>query len=206
MNKETVMKGMQEKLEELNTAKQAVIDFVDAMEEQGEEATTEIKQLKAEHEAKQEALALVTDFAQAKLLKAEIDELNADIELQEQVATAKHQAQLEALAELVEEFLSVNKSVRFFFTTVDNYLLAHTSLSELEGNVEYLKGVAQSINNNFSFIRNVLLDAGLITMAEQNKQYRGHHLGQRELVPELESFKIKIRQVVHDYKRAGILA
>lgn len=206
MNKETVMKDMQEKLEELNTAKQAVNDFVAAMEEQAEENTAEVGQLKAELMAMKESLALVADFTKAKLLKAEIDELKADIELQEQVASAKHQAQLNELSELAEEFLNVNKAVRFFFTTVDKYFLSNTSLSELEENVEYLNGVAQEINFSLKFIRQILLDTGLIASSEQNKNYKGYHLGQRDVVSELDVFKTRISQMVYEYKRAGILA
>ncbi|MFC0235142.1 hypothetical protein [Fictibacillus phosphorivorans] len=205
MNKETMIKDMTAKVTEVIDAKDAVLDIVENIEDVVLEGKEKVAQLEAELKAKRDALDTFTDIGEARLAKAEINNLVEDIELQIAVNAGKAKAMHTELEEKAEEFFKVHKSGIFLFRAVDNFFVANTSLLLLQDDKELMSGFASALNASFKAVRQILLDAEIVSQEDQNKSYKGYHLGQRELVTELLTFDSKIRAYAQGLKLAGKL-
>ncbi|MEQ6375745.1 hypothetical protein RZN25_02730 [Bacillaceae bacterium S4-13-56] len=202
--KEQMIIEMTAKLEEVQTAKEAVYTFVDEIEDKLAEGEKDVSALEQDLQAKQEVLSIITDIGEAKLAKQEIKLIVEEIELTNSVTEAKVKTMKVELENKIEEYFKIHKSAHFLFRAVDNYFVLNTSISSLAKDKETIDAFAQSLNGSFRGVRQVLLDIGIVTIADQNKQYRGTHLGQRDLMSELTNFEYEIRPYVNHLRSSGI--
>ncbi|XQY90617.1 hypothetical protein ACNRWW_13900 [Metabacillus sp. HB246100] len=203
MEKQTMIKEMEKKVTEVMEARDAVYSFLDEIEEAVSAGQEQVTQIEEQIASKQEALTLFTDFGEVKLAKQEIDSLEEDMELLKQVYVNKVNAMYGQLENIAEEMFKAHKSAVFLYRTVDNYILLNTNLSELKTNMELMGGFGQSLNGAFASVRAILLDTGIVANADQNRNYRGIHLGARGLDSELINFEYEVRPYVNRLRSAG---
>jgi hypothetical protein len=189
---------------ELKEAQGAVYDFMEQVDEDKAEGAMAVAEAQAEITAKREALKTFTDVGELRNAQQEINNKEQDVELLKQVTENKVTAMKGQLEELVVAFFAVHKSATFLFRAVDNHLVANTSLSELAQAKATMSGHANTLQYAFSGVRQVLLDEKIVSNQEQNKNWRGTHLGQRIVTTELDVFESKIRSYIHTLKVSGI--
>lgn len=196
-------KEIQDTVKEVLEFRNAVLNVQEGIEESVELGKGAVSQLENELSVKQDDLSSVTDMAEAKQLKAEIDGLKSDIELQQSVNKAKSLIMMSELEDKAVQFFDKQRKAISHFNTIDTYFLNTSSISTMKEDIEFLQDIALDLNNSFKSVRHILLDTGIVSVAEQNKSYKGHHLGKRDVVSELVSFEYKIRPITNQLKQAG---
>ncbi|MFN7251499.1 MAG: hypothetical protein ACK4M9_11990 [Anaerobacillus sp.] len=203
--KTEMIKEMTAKVSDVQTAQEALYALLEKIEVEQSENKQTVAELQGQIETAQEALTLAVDISEAKLLRQQVNILQEELELTETVSGAKanaYHAEIEAKAEV---FFKVHKGAKFLFSTVDNYFVAHTSIATLEQDKEALQGFTRDLNSSFRFVRQVLLDTGVITLAEANLTYKGIHLGARDIETELIRYGLKVKAYIQELKQAGKL-
>lgn len=204
MNKETVLEGLAVKVAEVVQAGEAVSNFVGLMDESVSEGVEAVAQLESLISAKKEALNTFTDMGEARVAKAEINNLVEELELQKAVNVGKRSAMLEELESVIGAFFSAHKGAKFVYSNADDYCLVNTSLSELTDTRDLLQGFANKLAYSFAGVRNILLDEGIVAPENQNKVYKGIHLGQVVRETQLAEFASRVRPFINDLNRAGV--
>lgn len=204
MMKEQMIKDMTVKVTDVLDARNVVDEFADALEEAKASGQEAVEQLEAELQKKKEALPLAQDLGEAKLIKQEIDSLTDDIELQKAVNAAKVTKMKAELEDKVEAFFKVHKSAKFMFQGIDNYIVVNTSLSELTETKELMRGFINALDGSFAGVRQVLLDEGIVSFENQNKVYKGIHLGQRGLETKLYELEYRIKPFINELRAYGL--
>ncbi|KUP06197.1 hypothetical protein Q75_09715 [Bacillus coahuilensis p1.1.43] len=205
MMKKQMTNEMELKVKEVIETRDAVYSFLEEIEAVVAEGKDAVSQLEQELVAKQEALSACTDIGEARLAKNEIKALEEDLELQIAVNDGKAKAMRSELEDIVESFFKVHKSAVFMYGAVDDFYLINTSLASLKEDKETLSGFTGSLNGSFSAVRNILLDTEIVANADQNKTYRGTHLGQRHQNTKLNDFDYHIRPYANQLRSAGII-
>lgn len=200
-----MIKEMTSKVIEVQDAQEAVYAFLEEIEETVAEGTEAVSQMQSVVEAKKEAMSVFTDFGEVKMAKAEIDSLEADMELLKQITANKAKAMKATLEDKAEEFFKAHKSAVFFFTNTDAYFVANTTLATIAEDEQTMQGFANSISNSFASVRQVLLDEQIVAQADQNRLYRGIHLGQAGKVTELNTYHRLVRGYARELKTKGAL-
>ncbi|CAH0222649.1 hypothetical protein SRABI96_02450 [Peribacillus sp. Bi96] len=204
MDKQEMIKGMEVKVNEVIGASQAVSEFVESIEETVTEGVEAVKQLEAVIETKTEALNTFTDMGEARLAKQEINNLVEELELQKAVNTGKEKAMKSELEEVIVTFFAVHKGACMMFRGLDNHLVANTSLSELNETKATMEGFGNSLTFSFAGVKQILLDTKIVAQADQNRQYRGIHLGQRGQETQLYGFEYVVRAYVQQLRASDI--
>lgn len=202
---EKTIKTMTNKVTEVTEAFNNVRDYLDVIEETTAQHGQALTELEQELQTQQEAFSMAQDLGEAKLLQQQIKDTEANQELIQQVNKAKVNAMYAELEDKAEAFFKVHKEAVQSFRELDNAIVVNTSLGELENNIELMRGFERSLNGAFAGVRNILLDTKIVSQAEQNRQFKGYHLGQRGLTTGLLSFQIKVSSYVRDLKGAGLL-
>lgn len=205
MNKQTMTKEMELKINEVQEARNTVFTFVDEIEDAVQAGEQTVSAMETELSGQRNSLTMAQDLGEAKLIKNQIDRIQEDLELQKAVNVGKKKAMYEQLANKAEEFLKVHKSAVFLFKSVDDFYLVNTSLSELTVAKEMLQGFASQLSVSFAGVRNILLDTGIVAMADQNRMYRGIYLGQIVRETQLSEFKSRVQPFLNDLSRAGVV-
>jgi hypothetical protein len=202
MNK--MLKEMTEKVAMVQESYHEVLDFVDKIEEtvaSGKDAFSELEEQMANH---QEALTMAQDLGEAKLIKQQIDALAEDMELLQSVNKAKELSMMTTLSDKAEQSLLANKNAVELFRALDKEMVANTSLAQLKSHIELMSGFASALNNSFASVRNILLDTKIVAHENQNRQYRGIHLGRAGVQSELTNFEYHVRPYIQKVKQAGV--
>lgn len=208
MNKQTIVEEMTAKVNEVIDARDAVYEHLQEIEEAVASGQEQVAQLEQELQNQQDALSMAQNLGEAKLIKQKIDSLAEDIELQKTVNTSKSNGTASGLADKADAFFKAHKSASFLYGTVDNYFLANTCLANFQEDKGILAGFANTLNNSFKGVKQVLLDTKLCEVNGNYVSFRGNYLGQRDLKTELEVFEAqcKLRQFVYESYRAGKLS
>ncbi|MDG5789666.1 hypothetical protein QA612_19600 [Evansella sp. AB-P1] len=196
---------MTAKITEVQDARDNVESFLEVIEETASDNRATVRGLEDELQKAQEALTVSVDIGESRMLKAQADAIEQDISLTQQVAQAKITKMYQELEDKVERFFNAHKGAVKMYQELDAYYVANTSLSALKEDAKLLSNFATELNNSFRAVRQVLLDTGLVSQAEQNKSYRGQHLGARDLVTELWTYESKVRGYVQQLQQAGKL-
>lgn len=204
-NKTEMIKEMTGKVAEVQEAQDTVFSFLEEIEEIVAEGAETVKQMEAVIEAKKEAMSLLTGFGEAKLAKAEIDSLEEDMELLKQINDNKVKTMKAELVDKVDAFFVVHKGAVFFFNAVDAHFVTNTTLATIAEDEQTMTGFANGLANSFASVRQVLLDEKIVTIQDQNRLYRGTHLGQTGKVTELMDFHRLVRGYISQLKAKGIL-
>lgn len=204
MNNAEMIKELVEVVNTAIEAKESVYDFLTEMEDTAKAGNEVVTEMQATVQAKEEALTGLVGFADIKQASSEINSIKEDIEVLKQVNANKIVAMKVELADVAEDALKAHKTAVAKFNKVDNILVANTTLSDLDNTFETMKTLARQLEFAFKGVRQVLLDEGIVSTVDQNKQYRGVHLGQREVVTKLYEFELKVRQFKHELKLAGV--
>lgn len=204
MNKETMLKELAVKIDEVKQASHAVNEFVELMDESVAEGVEAVAQLESLIATKQEALNTFIDMAEARKAKAEINNLVEELELQKAVNVGKRSAMVAELEAVIGAFFAEHKKALFFYRNTDDYCLINTSLTELTATKELLQSFANGLAYSFAGVRNVLLDEGIVAPENQNKVYNGIHLGQVVKQTQLAEFATRVQSYINDLNRAGI--
>lgn len=204
MNKVEMLKELEAKVLEVREAQGAVYDFLDEIDEAKAEGVEAVAEAEATVQAKKDALATITDLGELKLAQAEIKALEEDVELLKVVTANKANAMLEELGDKADAFFKLHKSAKFLYQAVDNILVANTSLSELAETKATMNKYATQLNSAFAGVRHLLLDTKIVAQADQNRNFKGTHLGQRDLTTELDVFESKVRSYMQVLKTSGV--
>jgi len=202
MNK--MLKEMTEKVAMVQESYHEVLHFVDEIEEvvaSGKDALAELEEQMVKH---QEALTMAQDLGEAKLIKQQIVALAEDMELLQSVNKAKELSMMATLSDKAEQSLLANKDAVELFRALDKEMVANTSLGQLKSHIELMSGFASALNNSFASVRNILLDTKIVTHENQNRQYRGIHLGRAGVQSELTNFEYHVRPYIQKVKQAGV--
>ena len=183
----------------------AVVRHFEEIETAQAQHSQAIVELQEQLSAYEESFASADSLAKAKQFKQFIEETKEELELIKQVNKAKVLVMYATLSDLAEEFFSVHKDTVAQFREFDKEMVATTGLGALDDNLEILNNIAFSLNSTFAEVRNILLDTGIVSQAEQNNRFRNTHLGQRGQVSELVSFEVEVRAYKYQLKKAGIL-
>jgi hypothetical protein len=205
MNTETMIKDMTGKVAEVMEAQEAVFSFLDEIEDtvaQGAEAVQQVELIIAE---RKEELKQFTDLERMRTAQAHIKSLEDDIELLQIVANNKKDTLKGQLEDKAEAFFKEHKSAVFFFRTIDAYMVNNTTLATLSEDKETMTGFSRALANAFASVRQVLLDEGIVANEDQNRLYRGIHLGQVAPETELSTFEYTVRPYLLKLKQAGIV-
>ena len=199
-----MLNELENKVAEVKQASQAVNEFVELMDEAVSEGAEAVAQLESVIKVKQEALNTFTDMGEARLAKAEINNFIEELELQKAVNVGKRSAMVAELEDVIEAFFTAHKKAVFMYRNVDDYCLVNTSLSELSATKDKMQGFSNQLAVHFAGARNILLDEGIVAMADQNKMYRGIHLGQVGKATQLAEFASRVQPFLNDLSRAGV--
>jgi hypothetical protein len=204
MNKETMIKGMVTKVAEVQDAQEAVFSFLEEIEDTVASGVEAVETMEQELQALQEALSMAQDLGEAKLIKGQMDAKAEDIELQKAVNAGKKKAKYAELEDKAEAFFKAHKSAVTMFGALDDKMILETSLSELTEAKEKMTGFSRALANDFASVRQVLLDEGIVANENQNRTYRGTHLGQVAKESRLTKFEYQIRPVINELRQAGL--
>lgn len=204
MNIETMIKGMVTKVAEVQDAQEAVFSFLEEIEEVVAEGAEAVTQMETTIEAKKEAMSLFVDFEEVKLAQAEIKSLESDVQLLKQVNANKDNVIKAELEDVAEAFFKQHKSAVTMFRAWDDRMILDTSLSELTKTKETMTGFSRALAGAFASVRQVLLDEGIVANENQNRTYRGIHLGQVAKESRLTKFEYQIRPVINELRQAGL--
>lgn len=199
-----MIKDMTAKVNEVKDARKAVEAVLDGIEELKAEGKEALVKMEHELQAKQEALTMAQDMGEAKLIKQQIDSLQEDIELQKAVTEAKVKGMTADIEDKAEAFFKSHKSASFLYNAVDNYMILNTNLSNLYTNMELMQGFSRALSGSFAGVKAILLDTGIVAQADQNRIYKGIHLGQRDKESELVNYEYKIRPYINQLRSSGI--
>jgi hypothetical protein len=204
MNKETMITGMVTKVAEVQDAQEAVFSLLEEIEEIVAEGAEAVAQMESVIEGKKEAMTIFTKFGEVKLAQAEIKALEEDAELLKQVNVNKVKAMYAEIEDVAEAFFKEHKSAVTMFGALDDKLMLETGLAELTEAKETMTGFSRALANAFASVRQVLLDEGIVANENQNRLYRGIHLGQVAKESRLTKFEYQIRPVINELRQAGL--
>jgi hypothetical protein len=204
MKKEIMIKDMTAKVTDLLEVVDAVESFLEEIEETATSGAEAVTEMEAQLVGHQEALAMAQDIGEAKLIKGQMNALAEDIELQKAVNAGKKKAMYVQLEDKAEEAFKAHKSAVFMYRTVDDYFILNTTLATLSEDKETMTGFARALGNAFASVRNILLDEGIVANENQNRTYRGIHLGQRGQESRLTKFEYQIRPVMNELRQSGL--
>lgn len=204
MNKETMIKELSASINEAVKTSQEVVNFLDVIEDTVVEDKEAVASLEAHLQTKMDTLLTFTDLEKAKVAQAEITNLETELSLLKNINEAKVKAQKVELEDKAEAFFVIHKTTKFKLVAVDSYLVANTSLSELTETLQMVKGLSHELHSTFSTVRNILLDTGIVANENQNKQYRGIHLGQALYYTKLIEFEYEVKDYMQVLKATGI--
>ncbi|RSK27468.1 hypothetical protein EJF36_11550 [Bacillus sp. HMF5848] len=196
-NKQQMTAEVTKKAEELQALQTMLNETVDNLEDAKEKDTEVIVELQEKLEEIEQEKAEATDVTEAKKLQKKAQELQEEIELTKGVNEAKAKQRTAELEDVAQELFAVHKKAVFLYRGLEMEYQATVSVRSLQEDSETLFQLANKINTAFKFARSVLIDFGIITQADSNKNYAGIHLGQRELHTELKRFfnKEAVRQL-----------
>lgn len=202
MNKEKMTVKVAEVMEQYH----GVIDYLEEIETVEAQHGQAVAELEDELTGHKEAFTMAEDLGQAKMIKAQIKATEEDIELVKSVNRAKVLSMYGTLGDKADAFFSNNTEAVTVFRELDKEMVANTSLSQLEANLETMRGFASAINNSFAGVRGILLETKLVAQADQNKRYMNkHHLGRQNIQSELVTFENRVRTYVRELKSAGLM-
>ncbi|MBM7691146.1 hypothetical protein JOC77_000551 [Peribacillus deserti] len=204
-NKVELTKQMTGKVAEVMEAQEAVFSFLDEIEETVAEGAEAVEQMAQVVQAKKEAMTTSTEFGEVKLAQTEINSLEEDMELLKQINDNKARAMKATLEDKAEAFFVAHKGAVFFFGIVDTHFVANTSLATIAEDEQTLTGFGDDLANSFSSVRMMLLDENIVAQENQNRLYRGIHLGQAGKVTELRAYHSLVRGYARELKAKGTL-
>jgi hypothetical protein len=204
MKKEQMITGMAGKVAEVQDAQEAVFSFLEEIEEAVASGAEAVETMEQELQALQESLSMAQDLGEAKLIKGQMDAKAEDIELQKAVNAGKKKAKYAELEDKAEAFFKAHKSAVTMFGALDDKRILETSLSELTEAKETMTGFSRALAGAFASVRQVLLDEKIVSSENQNRLYRGIHLGQVAKESRLTQFEYQIRPVINELRQAGL--
>lgn len=187
MSKDKMIKDMENKVNEVVNAKQAVYNFINSIEDTVAEGAEAVKQLEAVIETKKDALHLAVDMGEARLAKEEINKLAEELELQKMMNVSREKAMQAETEEIVDAFFAVYKVGTRMFEELDKYLLGNTTLVELADTKELMEGFQIKINGSLSGVVYTMTDAGFF--AQRQVLYKGSHLNPTGLMTALRDLE-----------------
>jgi hypothetical protein len=203
-NKETMIKELTVKITEVQEARDAVEAVMEAIDELASSCNEQITQIEADIVARKEGLKLITDLEGLRKAQTEINTLQDDVELVKQVKGNKAKSLLEEVENKAVEFFNTHRVAKSVFNTVDEYMLINTSLSELSDAKEQMSGYINCIDKNFAQVRSILLDTKIVSVEDQNRSYRGFHLGQHNRGTQFLDFEYHINSYKHQLISRGL--
>ncbi|WP_273850070.1 hypothetical protein [Guptibacillus spartinae] len=202
MNSQTAMKDMQEKVQELLTAKDAVEATVDNMEEQKEQGKKALQEMQEDLQQAQETKETATDVTEVKEAVKAINQLNEDIELQESVNVAMNNKGKQELFNVSDEFYQVFNQAKMMYSPLYKSVIAEASINSVDEDIEKMNAVANPINVTFGSVKNILEDKGVIDRGQNQFKASGKpvHLKQRGLdTADLKELKHSFRPLIDKY-------
>lgn len=199
-----MLKEMTGKVAEVLETQDTVNEFLNEIEDAVTSGAKAVSEMETIVQAKKEGMTIYTELGEVKLAKTEIHSLIEEMELLKQVNANKVKAMYRQLEDKAEEFFNIHRSALILFKSVDDFYLLNTSLSELTESKIMLQGFANQLAYSFAGVRNLLLDTGIVAIGDQNKSYRGIHLGQIVRETQLAEFVTKVRPFINDLNRAGV--
>lgn len=202
MNTQTAMKDMQEKVQELLTAKDAVEATVDNMEEQKEQGAQVLQSMQEDLQQAQETKETATDVNEVKESVKAIKQLTEDIELQESVNVAMNNKSKQELFNVADEFYQVFNQAKMMYKPLYKSVIAEASINSIETDIEKMDEVAKPINVSFGSVNSILTDKGVIERGQN--QFKGSikpvHLKQVGLdTVDLQSLKKAYQPLINKY-------
>ncbi|MDM5313372.1 hypothetical protein [Peribacillus frigoritolerans] len=209
-NKVEMTKEMTAKITEVLDAKDAVVEHLEQVTQESGEINRQMNELQADVKAKTEAMAVIADIGELKLAKQEITALEEDMELLASVREVKYKVGLSELENKAEAFFKIHGTATSLFTTVDNYFLAHTSLSEFQESKKTMQDFASTLHFSFIEVKQLVIDEGLCEVENNGNlvKFKGVSLRNRNLSTELEVFEnqCKLRKFVYESYHADKLS
>ncbi|MGP4068369.1 hypothetical protein [Halobacillus sp. B29] len=171
MNTQTAMKDMQEKIQELLTAKDAVETTVDNMEEQKEQGDQSLQEMQEDLQKAQVTKETATDVTEVKDAVRSINQLTEDIELQESVNVAMNNKGKKELFNVADEFYQVFNQCKLMYKPFYKSVIAEASINTIDADIVKMDEVAKPINASFGAVNSILTDKGVIERGQN--QFKG---------------------------------
>lgn len=201
--RQEMLQMLKGKIEELNTAKAKLFNFVEKMEtEQGNDKVA-ITALEAELISLKEAQTMAVGVSEAKLLKNQISNLVEDIELHKTVLTAKKNKARQALTEVATDVLTAYKQAQFAFSRVDAHFTITASLLSIEEDIQTMNALGHQVDMGLSYTKNVLIKYGIISQGESI--YAGAHLNHAGCHTKATQVRVKLYPLISDYRAQGLI-
>lgn len=184
---------MENKIEELNTALQAVQNSfmeLEAVKTTGEQTINDLVEKKASLLA---SLQLATDLQTAKNLKAQVADTTEDIELQKALNNGQAVQKALELDAVCKAFFVTHAGAKKAFNTLDKEYIETMSIRTLGADIELLEGFTRVINGAFATVKNLLIEAGIVSQSE--KLYGNIHLGQMDLMTKGYDMKVAMKDI-----------
>lgn len=202
MNTQTAMKDMQEKVQELLTAKDAVEATVDNKEEQKEKGEQTLLEMQEDLQQAQETKETATDVTEVKEAVKAINQLTEEIELQESVNVAMNNKGKQELFNVADEFYQVFNQCKLMYKPLYKSVIADASINSIDTDIEKMQDIVKPINGSFGAVKSILIDKGVIDR-EQN-QFKGTakpvHLNQAGLnAVDLQDLKRLYKPLIDKY-------
>ncbi|WP_349346275.1 hypothetical protein [Priestia megaterium] len=201
--RQEMLKGLQGKVEELQTAKESVKNFVETMEAIKAEGDSAIKDLEKQIADTKEAQAMATDIGEAKLLNTQVKNLEEELQLTKGVVTAQGNKQKQELEQVVTELLKVYKACKFMFSAVDNEVTATASIRTFDKDIETMTDLGHQVDTGVAYAKAVLIKYGVIT--NSTSTYADVYLNSVGCHSKVNHVKSKLIALISDFRVNGIV-
>jgi uncharacterized membrane protein YgaE (UPF0421/DUF939 family) len=202
--RDKVVKDMNEVIAEMQSAKNKVIDFVDAMETAQAEGKQAIADLQEQLAEAQEHKAKATDLATAQELVKKAQELQGAISLQSGVLQAISNNNKEQLEELIVELLQAYRKAKATFTALDDEITVTTSIRSYDEDLKMMRDFANKVNGAIGFATSILISQGIIEQG--TKTYKGFSMsGRGQAEPKMDRVIKFDNGYLRDYRAKGVL-
>ncbi|KGP71513.1 hypothetical protein [Pontibacillus yanchengensis] len=202
MNTQTAMKDMQEKVQELLTAKDAVEATVDNMEEQKEQGEQALQEMQEDLQQAQETKETATNVTEVKDAVRAINQLTEDIELQESVNVAMNNKGKQELFNVADEFYQVYNQAKMMYKPLYKSVIEDASINSIDTDIEKMNEVANPINVCFGSVNSILTDKGIIERGQNQFKGTGRHVHLKQVgldTVDLKELKRAYQPIINKY-------